>query len=493
MSNLTANDVNGLMEAYVAVYAQQETLLEQDPNIVYAPKGGKPGGAILGPDGKVKKWQELDPSHPLVKEKQAEYEKIKSDRATKQRNDLQVVKGGSSGYRSLMPKPTKQKDETLDQYSQRLDRYLQSKQLEKKLNASQAKIRSQSQTPTPPSEVRNDSGGRRSTADQLRDIGQDDAASTLERQSNSSTDSPAPSAPTSSPTPVLSKQDGVEGTGVGKDFKARAWSDAERQRYTSVAAKGQSQTQSSTDTAKPSNQLSPGGRSSNDDLEGKTFPMGTTKGGTKYEIRTPTRAEMEASRKAGGGEAGVKAAVERSSKLMGGPEGPGSIDASKIPVAFDPSSSPSSSPAVDYSKAFKIPAPAGGYQQTSFNPTSSAPEVKATNTIAAMQRPAPVKPIPRVVQTSTRATTPPPGPSSPVPRGTSTTTGTPRVVQTSTPVPKPTPRQQRLNMEMEYDAFDLVLEYLLSEGHADTVDEALYVMMEMDAETIGSICEAIRN
>ena len=42
----------------------------------------------------------------------------------------------------------------------------------------------------------------------------------------------------------------------------------------------------------------------------------------------------------------------------------------------------------------------------------------------------------------------------------------------------------------EYDAYDLVLEYLLSQGHTDTVEEAHYVMMEMDAETIGSIVEA---
>ena len=39
------------------------------------------------------------------------------------------------------------------------------------------------------------------------------------------------------------------------------------------------------------------------------------------------------------------------------------------------------------------------------------------------------------------------------------------------------------------DAYDLVLEYLLNNGHVDTVDEALYVMMEMDVETIGTIVE----
>lgn len=60
----------------------------------------------------------------------------------------------------------------------------------------------------------------------------------------------------------------------------------------------------------------------------------------------------------------------------------------------------------------------------------------------------------------------------------------------TSPAPKLTPRQQRLNMEMEYDAYDLVLEYLLSQGHVETVEEAHYVMLEMDAETIGTIVEA---
>jgi hypothetical protein len=40
-----------------------------------------------------------------------------------------------------------------------------------------------------------------------------------------------------------------------------------------------------------------------------------------------------------------------------------------------------------------------------------------------------------------------------------------------------------------YDAYDLVLEYLLSQGHVETVEEANYVMMVMDAETIGTIVE----
>ena len=51
------------------------------------------------------------------------------------------------------------------------------------------------------------------------------------------------------------------------------------------------------------------------------------------------------------------------------------------------------------------------------------------------------------------------------------------------PAPRP------LKASYEYDAYDLVLEYLLSQGHTDTVEEAHYVMMEMDAEMIGDIVE----
>jgi hypothetical protein len=46
-----------------------------------------------------------------------------------------------------------------------------------------------------------------------------------------------------------------------------------------------------------------------------------------------------------------------------------------------------------------------------------------------------------------------------------------------------------LKASYEYDAYDLVLEYLLSQGHAETVAEAQYLMTEMDAEMIGDIVE----
>ena len=39
----------------------------------------------------------------------------------------------------------------------------------------------------------------------------------------------------------------------------------------------------------------------------------------------------------------------------------------------------------------------------------------------------------------------------------------------------------------EWDAYDKVLEYLFSTEQVDTIEEANYIMMEMDQETIGSI------
>jgi hypothetical protein len=41
------------------------------------------------------------------------------------------------------------------------------------------------------------------------------------------------------------------------------------------------------------------------------------------------------------------------------------------------------------------------------------------------------------------------------------------------------------------EAYDIVLEYLLSQGHVDTLEEALYVMLEMDSKCIQSIVEGV--
>jgi hypothetical protein len=48
-----------------------------------------------------------------------------------------------------------------------------------------------------------------------------------------------------------------------------------------------------------------------------------------------------------------------------------------------------------------------------------------------------------------------------------------------------------LRQSYEYDAYDLVLEYLFDTGHVDTIEEANYVMMQMDSNYIQNIVETI--
>jgi hypothetical protein len=91
---------------------------------------------------------------------------------------------------------------------------------------------------------------------------------------------------------VLAKKGGVEGKldkATGK-FTASNFSDAERSRYVSRGGSSSSSTQPAKPAAKP-------------------IPTGKTPGGTSFERRTPTSTELAAAQKAGGGEAGVKAAV----------------------------------------------------------------------------------------------------------------------------------------------------------------------------------------
>ena len=46
---------------------------------------------------------------------------------------------------------------------------------------------------------------------------------------------------------------------------------------------------------------------------------------------------------------------------------------------------------------------------------------------------------------------------------------------------------QVANMNNKVEAYDLILDYVLTEGHADSVEEAHYVMMQMDEDTIKTI------
>jgi len=52
-----------------------------------------------------------------------------------------------------------------------------------------------------------------------------------------------------------------------------------------------------------------------------------------------------------------------------------------------------------------------------------------------------------------------------------------------------TSKMQKQSYEIDY--YELVLEYLLQTGHVETIEEANYVMMEMDGETIRGIAEDI--
>ena len=53
--------------------------------------------------------------------------------------------------------------------------------------------------------------------------------------------------------------------------------------------------------------------------------------------------------------------------------------------------------------------------------------------------------------------------------------------------------KSKLKALESYEPYDIVLDYVLSEGHADTVEEAHYVMMQMDEETIKAIINEIDN
>jgi hypothetical protein len=152
-------------------------------------------------------------------------------------------------------------------------------------------------------------------------------------------------------------------------------------------------------------------------------PTGTTAGGTTFQRRAATGAELraaQAARAAGKGEEGaIKASVAASK-----PSATSTLSAATAAASKSP--------------AFK---PVTSTQATSAAPSTSASAsggnvVSAANKIAAASKPVNIK------------------------------------------------------ASYEYDVYDLVLEYLLDNGHVDSVEEANYVMMEMDAETIGNIVEA---
>ena len=53
--------------------------------------------------------------------------------------------------------------------------------------------------------------------------------------------------------------------------------------------------------------------------------------------------------------------------------------------------------------------------------------------------------------------------------------------------PKSITAQKAAGLRDEYEPYDILLDYVLSEGHAETVEEAHYVMTQMDTDTIQEI------
>ena len=53
-------------------------------------------------------------------------------------------------------------------------------------------------------------------------------------------------------------------------------------------------------------------------------------------------------------------------------------------------------------------------------------------------------------------------------------------------------KSKGLRDHAEWDAYDMVLEYLFSTEQVNTIEEANYVMMEMDQQTIGEIVKQVK-
>ena len=100
-----------------------------------------------------------------------------------------------------------------------------------------------------------------------------------------------------------------------------------------------------------------------------------------------------------------------------------------------------------------------------------------------------------VSSSSTPAATPTPAPAPATPKPTGVSDGLKKWASIYGPkgekkLKQPTPSQSRLFKDLKMEAYDVVLDYLLSEGHADTVEEAHYVMMQLDSEYVQSIVES---
>jgi hypothetical protein len=140
--------------------------------------------------------------------------------------------------------------------------------------------------------------------------------------------------------PVLSKLNGVEGTGVGKDFKPRAFTDAEKSRYSSVATQNAARSSTPATAAAPKPAAAPAATT-------PTAPKPATGmlGKTSFERRTPTSAELRAAQgardKGASPEKALQAAQKTNLPTQGNPSAKidtKSVEAAK--AAFKPTPTP---------------------------------------------------------------------------------------------------------------------------------------------------------
>jgi hypothetical protein len=231
--------------------------------------------------------------------------------------------------------------------------------------------------------------------------------------------------------PVLSKLNGVEGTGVGKDFKPRAFTAAEKSRYASVAAQNAAKSSASSGTPKPS-PTTPAASAPK--------PAVGKLGNTSFERRTPTSAELKAAQAAKAGGASPEKALQAAQKT-------------NLPTQGNPSA--------------KIDTKSVEAAKAAFKPT----------------------PTPKPVATPTPTPTPKPV-ATPTPKPVATPTPKP----VATPVVKRDPNlglnpRERMRLQ-SFDLFDVVKGHLLDEGYAESEDAAMVIMVNMSEEWRQSILES---
>ena len=173
-----------------------------------------------------------------------------------------------------------------------------------------------------------------------------------------------PQRPAAASGPVLSKRKGVEGTGVGADFKERAFTAAEKSRYSSVAAQNAAKSSAASATPKPS---SPTPSAS---APKPPTPAVGMLGKTSFERRTPTSAELRAAQGAPAGSTPEQRLQAAQKKTFGAPTTGPSVDLATARSSVAAAKATANSPAV-----INRPAPAGSAAAKALaaKPATSAP------------------------------------------------------------------------------------------------------------------------